>query len=160
MDPDVEVIRAQLREARQEARQARFERDELARHIKTLNKTVGKQGETIARTRAELARTREENSKIERGQLRWLERQVEILRQQTNLDAERLVKRTQERNEALARAERAESLEIAEEGEYQHFDGSWHPFQIDRWRPAERSDGGRHPVMPGSKDDQPVEAGV
>lgn len=41
-----------------------------------LRKTCGKQGQTIHRLRAELAEVRELNSKIERGDLRRLERVV------------------------------------------------------------------------------------
>jgi predicted RNase H-like nuclease (RuvC/YqgF family) len=42
--------------------------------LKQVNKTVGTQGETIHRLRSELAEVRELNSKLERGELRRLER--------------------------------------------------------------------------------------
>jgi hypothetical protein len=47
---------------------------DLKRRLKIANKTMGKQGQTIANLRGELARIREENSKIDRGELRRLER--------------------------------------------------------------------------------------
>lgn len=52
----------------------------LARYkLKQANKTMGRQGETIYRLRGELACAREENSKIERGCIRSLEREVRNL---------------------------------------------------------------------------------
>ena len=42
--------------------------------LKQANKTMGRQGQTIAALRGELARAREETSKIDRGELRRLER--------------------------------------------------------------------------------------
>jgi hypothetical protein len=57
--------------------------DDEVRHLrfklKRANKTMGAQGETIYRLRGELALVREEHSKIERGDLRSLERRVEHL---------------------------------------------------------------------------------
>lgn len=54
--------------------------------LKQANKTMGKQGQTIANLRGELARIREEHSKIERGELRRLQRYEEtakeVIRQQ------------------------------------------------------------------------------
>lgn len=47
---------------------------DLKRRLKIANKTMGRQGQTIAGLRGELARTREENSKIDRGELRRLQR--------------------------------------------------------------------------------------
>lgn len=47
---------------------------ELRYRLKQANKTMGKQGQTIANLRGELARLREEHSKIDRGELRRLER--------------------------------------------------------------------------------------
>lgn len=47
---------------------------ELRYRLKQANKTMGRQGQTIANLRGELARIREEHSKIERGELRRLER--------------------------------------------------------------------------------------
>lgn len=47
---------------------------DLKRRLKIANKTMGRQGQTIAGLRGELARTREEHSKIDRGELRRLER--------------------------------------------------------------------------------------
>lgn len=46
----------------------------LNHRLKQANKTMGRQGATIAALRGELARIREENSKIDRGELRRLER--------------------------------------------------------------------------------------
>lgn len=53
----------------------------LKRALGQANKNMGKQGETICRLRGELARTREENSKIQRGEIRRLERDNESLKQ-------------------------------------------------------------------------------
>lgn len=50
--------------------------------LKQANKTMGRQGQTIANLRGELARLREEHSKIDRGELRRLER-FEILANET-----------------------------------------------------------------------------
>jgi hypothetical protein len=133
----VRSLRLAHKLANQRARQAEFERDMAHEYVKALNKQMGRQGETIHHLRGDLARTREEISKVERGQLRWLERQVQILREQHDRDDERFDRLTKERDEAIARAERAESLEIAEDGEYQDRDGSWHSFQMDRWRPVQ-----------------------
>lgn len=47
---------------------------DLKRRLKIANKTMGRQGQTIAGLRGELARIREENSKIDRGELRRLQR--------------------------------------------------------------------------------------
>lgn len=47
---------------------------ELKYRLKNTNKTVGKQGETIYRLRSELAEVRATHSKIDRGDLRRLER--------------------------------------------------------------------------------------
>jgi septal ring factor EnvC (AmiA/AmiB activator) len=52
-----------------ELRLARFK-------LKQANKTIGRQGQTIHALRAELAETRELHSKIERGEIRSLERSV------------------------------------------------------------------------------------
>jgi hypothetical protein len=46
----------------------------LKRNLRIANKTMGKQGETIHSLRADLAEVRELHSKIERGELRRLER--------------------------------------------------------------------------------------
>ena len=46
----------------------------LARRLRIANKTMGRQGATIANLRGELARLREETSKIDRGELRRLQR--------------------------------------------------------------------------------------
>lgn len=79
-----------LKMVNQRARQATHERDEALKKVKALNKALGRLGETVCHLRGELARARDENSKIERGHLRWLERQVEILREQVVLDGTRL----------------------------------------------------------------------
>jgi hypothetical protein len=63
---------------------------ELARRLKLANRTMGRQGVTIANLRGELARTREDHSKIERGELRRLERFEEMATAQFELDKERL----------------------------------------------------------------------
>jgi len=47
---------------------------DLKFRLKQAHKTIGKQGETIHRLRADLAEIRTLNSKIERGELRRLER--------------------------------------------------------------------------------------
>lgn len=47
---------------------------DLKRRLRIANKTMGRQGQTIAALRGELARAREETSKIDRGELRRLER--------------------------------------------------------------------------------------
>lgn len=47
--------------------------------LKQANKTIGRQGQTIYGLRGELAVTRELHGKIERGDIRSLERQVESL---------------------------------------------------------------------------------
>ena len=52
---------------------------ELRFKVKQLSKCCGKQGETIHLLRAELAEVRELNSKLERGELRRLERRAEAL---------------------------------------------------------------------------------
>lgn len=69
----------------------------LKRQIQQQNKTVGTQGDTIYRLRAELAEVRSLNSKIERGDLRRLERDaiknaeiVEELREQIKRLREKL----------------------------------------------------------------------
>ena len=69
---------------------------ELARRLKLANRTMGKQGVTIANLRGELARTREEHSKIERGDLRRLERFEETALAQFELDKERLERASEE----------------------------------------------------------------
>lgn len=48
----------------------------LKHQLKRVNKTMGTQGQTIHLLRAELAEVRTLHSKIERGDLRRLERQV------------------------------------------------------------------------------------
>jgi septal ring factor EnvC (AmiA/AmiB activator) len=53
---------------------------EVRYRLKQANRTMGRQGETIHQLRGELAETRELNSKIERGQIRSLERQVAELK--------------------------------------------------------------------------------
>lgn len=47
---------------------------DLKRRLRIANKTMGRQGQTIAALRGDLARAREETSKIDRGELRRLER--------------------------------------------------------------------------------------
>jgi len=54
----------------------------LKYQLKRANVTMGQQGQTIHTLRAELAEVRALNSKIERGELRRLERQVEDAREQ------------------------------------------------------------------------------
>jgi uncharacterized protein YaaN involved in tellurite resistance len=49
----------------------------LKHDLKVANKIMGKQGETIHRLRAELAEVRALHSKIERGDLRRLEREAQ-----------------------------------------------------------------------------------
>jgi hypothetical protein len=63
---------------------------ELRRQLKLVHKTMGRQGRTIAALKGELARTREDHTKIERGELRRLERFEEMAREQFALDKERL----------------------------------------------------------------------
>ena len=63
---------------------------ELARRLKLANRVMGRQGATIANLRGELARTREDHSKIERGELRRLERFEITALEQFALDKERL----------------------------------------------------------------------
>jgi hypothetical protein len=46
----------------------------LKHQLRLANKTMGRQGATIYGLRNELARVREENSKLERGELRRLQR--------------------------------------------------------------------------------------
>jgi len=62
---------------------------ELKFKLARANKTMGKQGNTIRALRGELAVTREEHSKIERGCLRQLEREVETLKELRALDLTR-----------------------------------------------------------------------
>lgn len=66
------ITAAEIREltAADEKHQSRV----LKYRLKQANKTMGKQGQTIANLRGELARVREEHSKIDRGELRRLER--------------------------------------------------------------------------------------
>lgn len=66
------------------------EERELRRRLKLTNKTMGRQGQTIAALRGELARLREEHSKIDRGELRRLERFEEMAKLQFELDKGRL----------------------------------------------------------------------
>lgn len=56
-----------------ELRLARFK-------LKQANRTMGRQGETIHQLRGELAEIRELNSKVERGQIRSLEREAANLK--------------------------------------------------------------------------------
>lgn len=63
---------------------------ELRRRLRIANKTMGRQGQTIANLRGELARIREENSKIERGELRRLQRFEETAHEQFNLYLKRI----------------------------------------------------------------------
>jgi hypothetical protein len=63
---------------------------ELRHRLKLANRTMGKQGRTIRSLRGELALVREEHSKIERGDLRRLERFEETALEQFALDKERL----------------------------------------------------------------------
>lgn len=58
--------------------------------LKQAHKTMGRQGRAIANLRAELARAREETSKVERGELRRLERFEEMAKAQFAHDEERL----------------------------------------------------------------------
>lgn len=58
-----------MSESTQEVRELRW-------RIKQLNKQVGSQGDTIHRLRGELAEVRQLNSKIERGEIRYLQRQI------------------------------------------------------------------------------------
>jgi uncharacterized coiled-coil protein SlyX len=44
--------------------------------LKQTNKTVGKQGETIHRLRAEIAEVRQLNSRLDRGDLRYMDNRV------------------------------------------------------------------------------------
>lgn len=63
---------------------------ELQHRLKLANRAMGRQGQTIAALRGQLARTREEHSKIERGELRRLERFEGMANEQFALDRERL----------------------------------------------------------------------
>ena len=63
---------------------------ELKRRLKIANKIMGKMGRTIRDLRGELALTREEHSKIDRGNLRRLERFEETAIEQFAQDRERL----------------------------------------------------------------------
>jgi hypothetical protein len=63
---------------------------ELRRQLRLAHKTQGKQGQTIAALRGELARVRGDHSKIERGDLRELERFREMAVEQFTLDETRL----------------------------------------------------------------------
>jgi len=80
---------------------------ELRYRLKQANKTMGKQGQTIANLRGELARIREENSKIDRGELRRLERveadTVVLFRQTADMAtrATEEIKRLREENALL-----------------------------------------------------------
>ena len=81
---------------------------ELKYRLRQANRTMGKQGITIAALRGELARTREDHSKIERGELRRLERFEETAKRQMALDEERLQRvgeRIRELAEKLAASE-------------------------------------------------------
>lgn len=63
---------------------------ELRYRLKQVNKTMGRQGQTIANLRGELARIREEHSKIDRGELRRLERFEASAKEQFLGDAHRI----------------------------------------------------------------------
>lgn len=58
--------------------------------VKQLAKTSGRQGQTIHQLRAELAEVRELNSKIERGELRRLERVTQEQLAEINMLEEKL----------------------------------------------------------------------
>lgn len=74
---------------------------ELRWRIKELNKVCGRQGETIHRLRGELADVRQLNSKIERGQVRNLERMLAWYQR----DIEYLRAKVREQREILTAAE-------------------------------------------------------
>jgi uncharacterized coiled-coil protein SlyX len=63
---------------------------ELRRRLKRANTTMGRQGRTIADLRGQLARVREDHSKLDRGELRRLERFEEMALEQFALDKDRL----------------------------------------------------------------------
>lgn len=63
---------------------------ELRFRLKQANKTMGRQGQTIANLRGELARVREEHSKIDRGELRRLERFEQTAKEQIETQANRI----------------------------------------------------------------------
>lgn len=99
------ITAAEIREltAADEKHQSRV----LKYRLKQANKTMGKQGQTIANLRGELARVREENSKIDRGELRRLERveadTVVLFRQTADMAtrATEEIKRLREENALL-----------------------------------------------------------
>lgn len=63
---------------------------ELRFKVKQLSKQNGSQGRTIHQLRADLAEVRELGSKIERGELRRLQRFEEMAKEQFKLDNARL----------------------------------------------------------------------
>lgn len=63
---------------------------ELKYRLSHANRVMGRQGRTIAGLRGELARTREDHTKIERGELRRLERFEEMALEQFAHDKDRL----------------------------------------------------------------------
>jgi hypothetical protein len=83
---------------------------ELRFKVKQLARQNGKQGQTIHQLRADLAEVRELGSKIERGELRRLQRFEEIAKEQFKLDKSRL----EHADEAIQRLK--EKLDAANEG--------------------------------------------
>lgn len=70
-------------------REPRYVR-ELRYKIRQLSKTCGKQGQTIYRLRAELAEVRATHSKLDRGELRRLERVTQEQLAEINVLEEKL----------------------------------------------------------------------
>lgn len=73
---------------------------ELKYRLAQANKTMGRQGQTIRALRGELAVTRSEHSKIERGDIRRLEREQAILVDLAAKD-HTLIKDLKQQNKAL-----------------------------------------------------------
>lgn len=101
-------LRLAAKVADQKARQRAHEITELQQRIRDLNKAMGRRGETIGALRAELSRLREDTSKIERGELHWAERQVEILRGQHEHDLNVIERQREE----MAKLQRHEDREL------------------------------------------------
>lgn len=82
---------------------------DLKRRLAIANKTMGRQGATIANLRGELARIREENSKIDRGELRRLEKFAESSVEQIASLLERLAAAREENKRLREKLDGAEA---------------------------------------------------
>ena len=101
-------LRLKAKLADQKARTALHDLDVALKRISELHKELGRRGDTIGALRAELSRLREDTSKIERGQLHWAERQVEILQGQHVHDLNVIERQREE----MAKLQRHEDREL------------------------------------------------